>query len=63
MTPGAPTKFCETQRVAPTDPAVPADALARLKSHLGRGRSGVWTVVNDAEPAALDDSRRQDQER
>jgi hypothetical protein len=46
-----------------TDPAIPADALARLKSHLGRGRSGVRTAANDAELDALDDSGRQDQER
>ena len=35
-----------------TDPAIPADALARLKSHLGRGRSGVRTAGTDAELAA-----------
>jgi hypothetical protein len=32
-----------------TDPAIPDDALARLKSHLGRGRSGVRTARDDAE--------------
>lgn len=32
-----------------TDPSIPADELARLKSHLGRGRSGVRTAVSDAE--------------
>ncbi|NYE36310.1 hypothetical protein F4692_001414 [Nocardioides cavernae] len=32
-----------------TDPAIPADALERLKSHLGRGRSGVRTATSDAE--------------
>jgi len=32
-----------------TDPAVPADELSRLKSHLGRGRSGVRTARDDAE--------------
>lgn len=35
-----------------TDPAIPEDALARLKSHLGRGRSGVRTAAGDAELAA-----------
>ena len=72
-------KFCETQRMARTDdekwlvvdgqrwrrtePAVPADALARMTSHLDRGRSGVRTAANDAELDALDDSRRQGQVR
>ncbi len=32
-----------------TDPAIPADALARLTSHLGRGRSGVRTASSEAE--------------
>ena len=35
-----------------TDPTVPADALARLKSHLGRGRAGVRTASTDTELAA-----------
>ena len=35
-----------------TDPAVPEAELARLKSHLGRGRSGVRTAHGDAETAA-----------
>ena len=35
-----------------TDPAIPEDVLARLKSHLGRGRSGVRTATDDAELAA-----------
>lgn len=35
-----------------TDPAIPADALARLTSHLGRGRSGVRTAGSDEELAA-----------
>ncbi|KRE94211.1 hypothetical protein ASG76_12600 [Nocardioides sp. Soil774] len=35
-----------------TDPAIPADKLARLKSHLGRGRSGVRTATTDEELAA-----------
>ena len=35
-----------------TDPAIPEDELARLKSHLGRGRSGVRTARDDAELAA-----------
>jgi hypothetical protein len=32
-----------------TDPAIPVDALARLKSHLGRGRAGVRTARDEAE--------------
>ena len=43
-----------------TEPAVPADAIARLTSHLGRG---VRKAANDAELDALDDSGHQDQER
>ena len=35
-----------------TDPAIPEDALARLRSHLGRGRSGVRTAGSEAELAA-----------
>jgi hypothetical protein len=35
-----------------TDPAIPADELARLKAHLGRGRSGVRTAGDAAELAA-----------
>jgi hypothetical protein len=35
-----------------TDPAIPSEALARLKSHLGRGRSGVGTASSQAELAA-----------
>lgn len=35
-----------------TDPAIPDAELARLKSHLGRGRSGVRTATTDAELAA-----------
>ncbi|MBM7512097.1 hypothetical protein JOD65_001641 [Nocardioides cavernae] len=46
-----------------TDPALPGDALARMNSHLGRGRSGVRTAANDAALDALDDSGRKDQER
>ena len=41
-----------------TDLAIPGDALARLKSHLGRGRSGVRTAANDAE---LDATRHRTQ--
>lgn len=41
-----------------TDPAVPEAELARLKSHLGRGRSGVRTAANDAE---LDATRHRTQ--
>ena len=32
-----------------TDPMIPEPELARLKSHLGRGRSGVRTATTDAE--------------
>lgn len=35
-----------------TDPAVPEAELARLKSHLGRGRSGVRSAATEAELAA-----------
>ena len=35
-----------------TDPAIPADELTRLKSHLGRGRGGVRAASTDAELAA-----------
>ncbi len=35
-----------------TDPAIPDDVLARLKSHLGRGRSGARTAGSEAELAA-----------
>ncbi|MCW2738349.1 hypothetical protein [Nocardioides sp.] len=35
-----------------TDPLIPADELARLTRHLGRGRSGVRTAGSDAELAA-----------
>ena len=35
-----------------TDPAVPPDELARLKSHLGRGRSGVRNAGDDTEKKA-----------
>jgi hypothetical protein len=35
-----------------TDPAIPPDALERLKSHLGRGRSGVRTAESDDALAA-----------
>ena len=57
--------FCHPRSVAPTedekwlvvdgrrwrrtDPAIPPDELARLKSHLGRGRSGVRTAGSDDE--------------
>jgi hypothetical protein len=39
----------EGRRWRRTDPSIPADVLARLKSHLGRGRSGVRTARDDAE--------------
>ena len=35
-----------------TDPAIPEDELARLKSHLGGGRSGVRSAGSEAELAA-----------
>lgn len=35
-----------------TDPLIPEAELARLKSHLGRGRSGVRSASDDAELAA-----------
>jgi hypothetical protein len=37
-----------------TDPSLPADAVAALKSHLGRGRSGVRTAkrADDADAVA-----------
>ena len=35
-----------------TDPAIPEDALGRMTSHLGRGRSGVRTAGSEAELAA-----------
>jgi hypothetical protein len=35
-----------------TDPAVPPPELARLKSHLGRGRSGVRNAADAAATAA-----------
>ena len=40
------------RRWRPTDPAIPEDALGRLTSHLGRGRSGVRTAGSEAELAA-----------
>jgi hypothetical protein len=42
----------EGRRWRSTDPSIPAEVLARLKSHLGRGRSGVRTARDDAEPEA-----------
>lgn len=41
-----------------TDPLIPDDELARLKSHLGRGRSGVRTAATAAE---LEATRRRTQ--
>jgi hypothetical protein len=35
-----------------TDPAIPEAELVRLRSHLGRGRSGVRTARTEAELAA-----------
>jgi hypothetical protein len=35
-----------------TDPAVPAAELARLRSHLGRGRAGVRNAGDDAATSA-----------
>jgi len=36
-----------------TDLALPADSVERLKSHLGRGRSGVRAAQRAADPDAL----------
>ena len=54
MTPEAPEDdekwlVVDGRRWRRTDPAIPAGELARLKSHLGRGRSGVRTAHGDAE--------------
>ena len=35
-----------------TDPSIPEPELARLRSHLGRGRSGVRTAKDEAALAA-----------
>lgn len=41
-----------------TDPCLPDDVVEALKSHLGRGRSGVRTAKNAADGAAVKRSRR-----
>ncbi|WP_375163445.1 biopolymer transporter Tol [Herbiconiux oxytropis] len=40
-----------------TDPALPADVVEQLKSHLGRGRSGVGAAKRRDEPDAVAASR------
>lgn len=40
-----------------TDPALPADVVEELKSHLGRGRSGVGAAKRRSDPDAVADSR------
>ncbi|ONI61286.1 biopolymer transporter Tol [Leifsonia sp. ALI-44-B] len=41
-----------------TDPSLPEDVVAALKSHLGRGRSGVGTAKKDADNDAVAAARR-----
>ena len=41
-----------------TDPSLPEDVVAALKSHLGRGRSGVRTAKKDADDDAVAAARR-----
>jgi hypothetical protein len=41
-----------------TDPELPADIVEALKSHLGRGRSGVRTAKKNADPDATAHARR-----
>ncbi|MFC8682050.1 biopolymer transporter Tol [Microbacterium ureisolvens] len=41
-----------------TDPELPADIVAALKSHLGRGRSAVRVAKNDEDPDAATRARR-----
>ncbi|PJJ70534.1 hypothetical protein CLV46_0056 [Diaminobutyricimonas aerilata] len=36
-----------------TDPALPDDVVARLRSHLGRGRAGVRTATRSGDEAAV----------
>jgi hypothetical protein len=41
-----------------TDPSLPDDLVERLKSHLGRGRSGVRTAQRGRDEAAVAAARR-----
>ncbi|SKC67758.1 biopolymer transporter Tol [Okibacterium fritillariae] len=41
-----------------TDPSLPEDVVAALKSHLGRGRSGVRTAKKDADDDAVAAARK-----
>lgn len=41
-----------------TDPSLPDDLVERLKSHLGRGRSGVRTAQRGGDDAAVASARR-----
>lgn len=41
-----------------TDPTLPDDVVEDLKSHLGRGRSGVRTAKADGDDAAVAAARR-----
>ncbi|QHF25795.1 biopolymer transporter Tol [Rathayibacter sp. VKM Ac-2804] len=41
-----------------TDPSLPEDVVAALKSHLGRGRSGVRTAKKAGDEAAVAAARR-----
>lgn len=41
-----------------TDPALPADVVAVLTSHLGRGRSAVRVAKKDEDADAVADARR-----
>jgi hypothetical protein len=41
-----------------TDPSLPEDVVAALKSHLGRGRSGVRTAQKDADDDAVAAARK-----
>lgn len=41
-----------------TDPALPADIVEALKSHLGRGRSGVRTAKRAGDADAVSAARR-----
>ncbi|MBF4548770.1 biopolymer transporter Tol [Pseudoclavibacter sp. VKM Ac-2888] len=40
-----------------TDPALPVDMVERLKSHLGRGRSGVGAAKRRGDDAAVAEAR------
>lgn len=41
-----------------TDPSLPADLVAALTSHLGRGRSGVRSAKRDDDDAAVAAARK-----